>query len=374
MSSLGVSPPLLLLDGAMGLELKSRKAQGCKNVAYDLTLFSTAALRETPDAVYDLHLDYCRAGADVITTASYAITRWYLGKIGKAHEVPDLARLSIRLAKQAVSDFMSTSSSSPAPLVAASVPPLGESYHEAALSVTEMTEQYDELLGALRGADVYLCETMSTIDEATLAASRCRRLYPESPLWMSFHPRRATTTSQQDDEASSCRPTDSVDPTSTSPPSQGVCIARDGKSIREAVEAAISAGADAVLFNCATPEIIGACIREASAAAAAADAAAAHASQGHHPIRVGGYGNFWEEADTGPGSWSIERNESDAGARDQKSGGFVLRDITPRQYSDMAREWISTGASIVGGCCGFGPEVIAAVGRQAAIGRHSRAP
>ena len=36
--------PILILDGAMGLELKQRKAEGLP-VAYDLKLFSTAALR-----------------------------------------------------------------------------------------------------------------------------------------------------------------------------------------------------------------------------------------------------------------------------------------------------------------------------------------
>jgi hypothetical protein len=37
---------------------------------YDLKLFSTAALRETPEAVTQLHADYIDAGCDIITTAS----------------------------------------------------------------------------------------------------------------------------------------------------------------------------------------------------------------------------------------------------------------------------------------------------------------
>ena len=37
--------PILILDGGMGLELKQRKAEGLP-VAYDLKLFSTAALRD----------------------------------------------------------------------------------------------------------------------------------------------------------------------------------------------------------------------------------------------------------------------------------------------------------------------------------------
>ena len=50
-------------------------------MAYNLDLFSTAALTETPDHVVKLHSDYIEAGANVITTASYAITQSYLAKI-----------------------------------------------------------------------------------------------------------------------------------------------------------------------------------------------------------------------------------------------------------------------------------------------------
>ena len=92
--------PILILDGAMGLELKQRKAEGLP-VAYDLKLFSTAALRETPDAIREIHRDYIRAGVNVITTASYAITRHYLDKIGEGARVEELAALSVRLAKEA---------------------------------------------------------------------------------------------------------------------------------------------------------------------------------------------------------------------------------------------------------------------------------
>ena len=60
---------VIVLDGGCGLELKLRKSQG-KPVAYDLLLFSTAALIETPRAILDLHRDYIRAGCTVLTTAS----------------------------------------------------------------------------------------------------------------------------------------------------------------------------------------------------------------------------------------------------------------------------------------------------------------
>ena len=36
-------------------------------------------------------------------------------------------------------------------------------------------------------------------------------------------------------------------------------------------------------------------------------------------------------------------------------------DLTPQRYLEWAREWINLGATIIGGCCGIGPEHIAAL-------------
>ena len=38
--------------------------------------------------------------------------------------------------------------------------------------------------------------------------------------------------------------------------------------------------------------------------------------------------------------------------------------ITPKAYARFAAEWVTAGASIVGGCCGVGPEHICALKRQ----------
>ena len=157
------SDPLLLLDGGTGLELKRRKAQGLP-VAYDLTLFSTAALRDTPDALVDLHRDYIKAGCTVLTTASYAITRFYLDKVNEGSRVKELAERSVALAKEA----RAAECAEERVLIAGSVPPLGESYQAAALPTDELQAQYAELLAGLSGCDVYLCETMGTLADGVV--------------------------------------------------------------------------------------------------------------------------------------------------------------------------------------------------------------
>ena len=60
---------LILLDGGMGQELINRKASG------QGVLWSARALFDNPAAVQAVHEDYIRAGADVITTNSYACIR-----------------------------------------------------------------------------------------------------------------------------------------------------------------------------------------------------------------------------------------------------------------------------------------------------------
>jgi homocysteine S-methyltransferase len=37
---------------------------------------------------------------------------------------------------------------------------------------------------------------------------------------------------------------------------------------------------------------------------------------------------------------------------------WVFQEITPARFADQAGEWVSNGATIVGGCCGIGPEHI----------------
>jgi len=323
---------VLLLDGSYGLELKRRKAEGM-DVAYNLTLFSTAALRDTPEAVKQLHQDYIKAGAQVITTASYAVTKFYLDKIGEGHRVAELCARSMQLARDAIA----AEQAGGRVMIAACVPPLGESYQTTPLTEVEMRAQYAEVLQGLRGADIYLCETFASVSEARLAAAMCREgASNNTRIWVSFTPRRDIQ--------------------------RGGCHLADGSTIEEAVAAVGSMdGLEAVLFNCATPELIQLAISESVNASEKLNLVSR--------LRIGGYANFWEEVDLE--GWSIDKQESETGKSDQKSGGMIVRkDLTDEEYARKAITWIQTGASIVGGCCGIGPSTIARISRDANIGNH----
>ena len=55
---------VIVLDGAFATELEAR------GFSVNDALWSAKALFERPDLVRDVHLDYLRAGADIVTSAS----------------------------------------------------------------------------------------------------------------------------------------------------------------------------------------------------------------------------------------------------------------------------------------------------------------
>ncbi len=81
---------LILLDGGMGQELINRKVSG------QGALWSAKALFDNPAAVQAVHEDYIRAGADVITTNSYACIRNNFAPEGLLHRLGEMNRTGCR--------------------------------------------------------------------------------------------------------------------------------------------------------------------------------------------------------------------------------------------------------------------------------------
>jgi S-methylmethionine-dependent homocysteine/selenocysteine methylase len=207
--------------------------------------------------------------------------------------------------------------------------PKGESYHACNLPKEEIIKQYTELVSGLDGVDLFLIETMHNLDEVKYAVSICKEIFGDSiTIWISFNPRHKHINSNDNT----------------------VCI-QDGTSIRDVINELLKLNVKALLFNCATPEIISLAIKEAGLILKELG--------WKDKIKIGGYANIWEEMDLT--NWSIEKNESAPGASDQKKGGMIVRnDIfgSPQLYLAKVQEWKNDGASILGGCCGIGPEHI----------------
>ncbi|GFH13270.1 Hcy-binding domain-containing protein [Haematococcus lacustris] len=67
--------PYIILDGAMGTELEARGI-----VINGSRLWSSQLLLDNPDVLREIHLAYLRAGADVVTTATYQGEWWRDGQ------------------------------------------------------------------------------------------------------------------------------------------------------------------------------------------------------------------------------------------------------------------------------------------------------
>ncbi|TCQ91729.1 homocysteine S-methyltransferase [Rahnella sp. JUb53] len=288
-----------ILDGGMGRELARMGAP------FRQPEWSALALIEAPQFVRAAHDAFIAAGSQVITTNSYAVVPFHVGDDVFAEQGAALIALSGKLAREAAD-------AAPAKvLVAGSLPPVLGSYRPDLFEPVAAKKLLQVLVDSLTGnVDVWLAETQSSVAE--VEAVRDVLGDDPRPLWLSF-------TLQ-----------DNLDP-------QGNALLRSGESIAEAVNAALRISAGAVLFNCSRPEVMATAVKTARAALT---------SQGS-ALDIGVYANAFEPSDNTRGA-----NEGLSKMR---------QDTDPAGYLDFAKDWVAQGATMVGGCCGIGPEHIAAL-------------
>jgi len=288
-----------ILDGGMGRELARMGAP------FRQPEWSALALIEAPQFVRAAHDAFIAAGSQVITTNSYAVVPFHVGDDVFAEQGAALIALSGKLAREAAD-------AAPAKvLVAGSLPPVLGSYRPDLFEPVAAKKLLQVLVDNLTAnVDVWLAETQSSVAE--VEAVRDVLGDDPRPLWLSF-------TLQ-----------DNLDP-------QGNALLRSGESIAEAVNAALRISAGAVLFNCSRPEVMATAVKTARAALT---------SQGS-ALDIGVYANAFEPSDNTRGA-----NEGLSKMR---------QDTDPAGYLDFAKDWVAQGATMVGGCCGIGPEHIAAL-------------
>ncbi len=295
---------LTLLDGGTGRELMRIGAP------FRQPEWSALALLEAPHYVTRVHESFVAAGADVITTNSYAVVPFHIGAERFASRGRELASLAGRLARDVATHAPRQVA------VAGSLPPVCGSYRADLFDAESARPVLATLVAALRPhVDHWQAETLSAIEEAELVREVVG--YDGTPLWFSF---------TLDDEAG-VRPR-----------------LRSGQPVGAAVLAAVRLGAAAVLFNCSQPEAMGAAVssaREVLRGVGAPEGA----------VRIGVYAN----------AFPPQREQAEANATLEA----IRADLTPAGYLGFVRDWIARGATIVGGCCGIGPEHIAAL--QAAL-------
>jgi len=209
----------LLLDGGMGQELSVRGIDTATG------LWSAQALLDSPDTVAAVHRDFIAAGADVITTNTYAATRRRLEQRDAGDLFPRLNQIAGELAARARDEADCRV------LVAGSLPPLYGSYRpDDVRSVRELEPQYREQAEVLTEyVDLFLCETMSAASEAVAAARGAAA--SSLPVWVSW--------TVADDGSGRLRSGESIGDAVGALDGEDVAAVRLNGSMPESIEAAL---------------------------------------------------------------------------------------------------------------------------------------
>ena len=280
-----------ILDGGMGQEL-------VKRAKHKLTpLWSADVLRDHPDLVVNVHRDFIQAGADVITLSSYAATPTRLAKYNRQDEFVALQEAAINAAKKARDDTELS------PLIAGTLPPLPGSYRPSERLGSQLSQQeYQQIVEQqYKHVDLFLCETMASIEEACISTSVAMKA--GLPVWTSF------TVNEKDGS-----------------------FLRSGEQIIEAAKAVLAEGASALLINCSPPEATSKALNELAP----------------HIETMGAYANGFVTVEPYQGHATVDVLKS-------------RKEINPQTYAEFGQEWLSKGATILGGCCEIGPKHIAEI-------------
>ena len=294
---------ITLLDGGMGQELIKRSP------GEPTALWSARVMMDDPELVKDVHLDYIRAGARVITVNAYSATRDRLEPHGFGDRFEELQRRACELALRARDE------SGEEVAIAGCLPPLMWSYRPDLAGSSDQTAAIYAEIARLQAphVDLILCETMSSADQGLGAVRGALEGGGGKPVWVSW--------TLRDDDSGRLR---------------------SGETLAEAAAALDGLPVAARLLNCSIPEALTAAMPELAALGG----------------RVGGYANGFTGivSDYGPGS-TVKA----------LSG---RTDLAPEAYADLAIGWVADGATIVGGCCEIGPAHIAEIARRLTAAGH----
>lgn len=295
----------IILHGALGTELEFR--------GYDISgkLWSAKYLLENPQYIKDIHKDYIRAGADLVTTSTYQATFEGLAEVGLSQaEAEDLIRLTVDLAKEARDEVWAELSEAEKvhrtyPLISGDVGP----YAAYLANGAEYSGDYSNIsLAALKdfhrrriellieqGSELLALETIPNFLEAQALVELLAEDFPEVEAYISF--------TSQDGQSIS-----------------------DGKSIEKIAE--LVNGSEQILavgLNCTAPSLYPAFLSQLR-------------EKTNKPFVT--YPNSGEIYDGATQTWKEEADHS-------------------HSLLDNTLAWHKLGAKVVGGCCRTRPNDIA---------------
>ena len=277
--------------------------------------WSALALLSGPeghDGVTQAHTAFVRAGAEILTTNSYALVPFHIGEERFWNRGKELAGDAGRLVRGVADEENRRGERRGKEVrVAGSLPPIFGSYEPELFDASRVQEHLAVLVeGLAPSVDLWLGETLSLIAEAEAVREAVKG--SGKPIWIAF---------TLDDR--------------TVGPEEGEPKLRGGESVADAAaKVAEWDDVEAILFNCSRPEYMLSAVTKTKAV---------FDKQGCKKL-IGVYANRFEPQDD-----EYKANAVVSALRD---------DLGTEEYIKFARRWVEAGAGIVGGCCGVGSEHI----------------
>ena len=283
---------LVILDGAMGSELEKNGAQ------MDKKLWCGTSSIKFPEIVRKVHEDYIEAGADVITTNTYASTPISMKNYGFENSIEEYNKKSVLIAKKAAEN------SNKDIAIAGSVSASGSFYK---LGIKTMIPNFNEQLKILteEGVDLIILEAMSSQAEIVQAMIECSTKV-KVPVWLAI-----SCVIDNNSNQIMLGYNDSID----APPEVYENFEKSLKKFSQLHKGPI-------LIAHSNIDVTGKAVKIAKKI--------------FNGI-IGAYPNvgFYEKP-----HWIYEDN------------------MKPEDYLIQAKSWVENGSQIIGGCCGIGPDLI----------------
>ena len=285
----------IILDGAIGAELEKKGAKMHKD------LWCGTCSVESPDLVKKVHEEYILAGADIITTNTYATTPIAMKQYGFDDQINEFNKKSVQIAKEAVKNTNKDVA------IAGSVSTFGSLYK---YGLEAMKPGFKEQLNILsnEGVDLIILEAMSSQADIVETIVECSS-QTKLPVWLSI----------------SC-----VIDDNTNKVMLGFSDTFDtDTNVYEDFETSMDNFSKIhqgpILIAHSDIEVTGQAIKIAKKKFNGL--LGAYPNRGHY----------------------------------EKPHWKFVDNITPSEYLEKARSWVEDGAQIVGGCCGVGVEEIKAI-------------
>jgi homocysteine S-methyltransferase len=203
---------VLLADGAMGTMLLARGIEPKALMEQNIV---------NPELIRGIHLEYIRAGAQLIETNTFLANRIRLAEFGVEHDLDAINRAAVRVAREAVR------LSGEDVFIAGSVGPLGALVKPYGnLSLSDLANTYTEQIAVLvdEGVDAIIIETHPSLLEALEAVRAAKMISPITPII-------AQMTFMEDGRS------------------------KFGDDLKRSLEALAAADADVVGLNCSGPQM-----------------------------------------------------------------------------------------------------------------------